>query len=60
MGGFQHVAVPANEEESQIQELDDGPERKIIAIGGADPIAFPEGVMFVRHGGVLWRVFEAS
>lgn len=52
MRGFEHVAIPANENEAEVQELHYGSWREVVAIGRADPVAFAEGVLFVRHGDV--------
>lgn len=54
--GLEHVSVPTDENKSEVQELDHGTERKVFPMGGADPVAFAEGLMFVRHARSIVRL----
>jgi hypothetical protein len=50
MGGFEHIAIPSDEHVAELEYLDHGSCGERIPMNGADPIAFDEGLMFIRHG----------
>jgi hypothetical protein len=49
MRGLEHVAVPADQHESQLENFDDGTGWEGFTMDRAYAIAFCEGVMFIRH-----------
>ena len=46
---FEHIAVPADQHEAELEHLDHGPRREAFAMCGADTVAFGESLVLIRH-----------